>query len=82
MIKDKHAIGFAHFDARYLTLWKCSGLPDDDSLEQTLKTNQFDESDNRLVRLSAGRKISRYFGNNNLSNEFIHILVEVPPFGG
>lgn len=53
---------FDHFDARDLVLWKCSGLSDDDNLEQTLKTLQFDGSDNHLVRLtSARRRISQIF---------------------
>ena len=77
-IKYKHAHAFAHVDARDLVLWKCSGLPDDGNLEQSLRTLQFDGSDNRLVRLtSARRQISQHFGN--LSKEPIHILVELPP---
>ena len=53
IIKDKHANAFAHFDAHDLVLWKCSSLPDDDNLEQTLKTLQFDGSDNHLVCLTS-----------------------------
>ena len=82
MIKDKHAHAFDHVDARNLVLWKCSGLPDDDNLEQALKTLQFHGSDGRLVRLaSARRQISQHFGDRNLSKEPIHILVEVSPLG-
>lgn len=78
-IRGAHANDFAHFDAHNLVLWKCSGLPDDDNLEQTLKTLQFDGSDNHLVRLaSARRRIFQVFEDINLSKEPIHILVEVP----
>ena len=64
--------------ARDLVLWKCSDLPDDGNLEQTLKTLKFDDSDNRLVRLTpASQQISKHFGDKNLSNESIHILVEL-----
>lgn len=62
-----------------LVLWKCCCLPDDDNLEQILKTLQFDGSDDHLVRLtSARRQISQYFGDQDLSKEPIHILVELP----
>jgi hypothetical protein len=81
MIKDKHA-SLADVNHQNLVLWKCSGLPDDDNLEQTLKTLQFDGCDDRLVRLaSAHRQISQYFGNQDLSKEPIHILVELPALG-
>ncbi|KDR71494.1 hypothetical protein GALMADRAFT_787511 [Galerina marginata CBS 339.88] len=44
-----------------LVLWKCSGLPDDDTLDQTLKILRFDGSDDRLVRLSfVRRQLSQY----------------------
>jgi len=82
MIKDKYARRLHNVDAPDLVLWKCSGLPDDDNLEQTLKTLWFDGSDNRLVRLaSARRQISQYFRDTDLSKEPIHILVEVPALG-
>ena len=59
-----------------------SGLPDDDNLEQTLKTLQFDGSDDHLIYLcSARQQISHHFGDKKLSNEPIHILVEVPSLG-
>ena len=82
-IRDKHAHSLAHVEARDLVLWKCSGLPDDDNLEQTLKTLQFNGSDGRLDRLTyARRPISQYFRDEDLSKEPIHILVEVPaPLG-
>ena len=82
MIKDKRAHALSGIDACDLILWKCSGLPDDDNLEQTLKTLRFDGSDNRLVRLtSTHQQISKHFKHKNLSNEPIHILVEVPLLG-
>jgi hypothetical protein len=82
MIKDKYARRLHNVDAPDLFLWKCSGLPDDDNLEQTLKTLRFDGSDDRLVRLaSARRQISQYFGNEDLSKEPIHILVHLPALG-
>ena len=82
-IRDKHAHSLAHVEARDLVLWKCSGLPDDDNLEQTLKTLQFNGSDGRLDHLTyARRPISQYFRDEDLSKEPIHILVEVPaPLG-
>jgi hypothetical protein len=80
LIKGEHAHAFTHVDARDLVLWKCSGLPDDVNLEQNLKTFQFDGSDDRLVHLASARQqISQHFGNENLSKEPIHILVELPP---
>jgi hypothetical protein len=85
LIKDAHAPMLDKVAARNLVLWKCSGLPDDDDkLEQTLKTLRFEESEDRLVRLtgSARRQISHYFGDEDLSKEPIHILVEVPALGG
>jgi len=82
MIKDKHAPMLDKVAARDLALWKCSGLPDDDNLEQTLKTLRLDGSDDRLVRLtSARRQISQHFKDEDLSKEPIHILVKVPPLG-
>jgi Crinkler effector protein N-terminal domain len=82
MIKDKHAPMLHKVADRDLVLWKCSGLPDDDNLEQTSKTLQFDGSDNHLVRLaSARRQISQIFGDKDLSKEPIHVLVGVPPLG-
>jgi len=82
LIKDGHPHSLAHLDSRELILWKCSGLPDgEDDLEQTLKTLQFDGSDDRLVRLSARRSISQYFGDEDLSKEPIHILVELQALG-
>jgi len=82
LIKDEHAHSLADVDSRDLVLWKCSGLPDDDNLEQTLKTLQFDGSDDHLVRLaSARRQISQYFGDEDLSKEPIHILVKVSALG-
>lgn len=78
----QHTNVFTHVAARDLILWKCSGLPDVKNLERTLKTLQFDGSDDHLVRLtSARRQISQHFGDKNLSKEPIHILVEVPPLG-
>jgi hypothetical protein len=56
MIKYKHAPMLNKVAARGLVLWKCSGLPDDDNLEQNLKTLQFDGSDVRLVRLASARR--------------------------
>ena len=80
LIKGEHVPMLDKVAARDLVLWKCSGLPDDGNLEQSLRTLQFDGSDNRLVRLtSARRQISQHFGNINLSKEPIHILVELPP---
>jgi len=82
LIKDKHPHSLAHVDSCELILWKCSGLPDgDDDLEQTLKTLQFDGSDDRLVRLYARRSISQCFGDEDLSKEPIHILVELSALG-
>ena len=82
LIKLKHANMLDKVAARDLVLWKCSGLPDDDNLEQTLRTLQFDGSDLRLVRLvrlaSARRQISQYFKDEDLFKEPIHILFEVP----
>ncbi|KAJ3512189.1 hypothetical protein NLJ89_g3661 [Agrocybe chaxingu] len=79
LIRDEHAPLLDKVDACELVLWKCSGLPDDDSLEQSLKTIQFDGSDVRLVRLNqARRRISQLFEGEDLSKEPIHILVEVP----
>ena len=47
-----------------------------------MKTLQFDGSDVRLVPLaSARRQISQYFGDQSLSKEPIHILVELPALG-
>jgi len=81
-IKNKHAQYFANVDSRNLVLWKCSGLPDDDNLEETLKTLQFDGSDDRLVLLASARQqISQYFGDQDLSKEPIHILAELPALG-
>ena len=81
-IRGAHANDFAHFDAHNLVLWKCSGLPDDDNLEQTLKTLVFDGPDVRLLRLASARRlISQYFGDQDLSKEPIHILVELPALG-
>ncbi|EDR00458.1 uncharacterized protein LACBIDRAFT_334116 [Laccaria bicolor S238N-H82] len=81
MIKDNHAHGLADVDSCNLVLWKCSCIPDDDNLEQTLKTLQFDGSDERLVRLtSTHQQISQYFRDQDLSKEPIHILVELPAF--
>ena len=74
IIEDKHAHSLAEV--------KCSCLPDDNNLEQTLKTLQFDGSDDRLVRLaSARRQISQYFADQDLSKEPINILVELPALG-
>jgi len=82
LIKDEHAPMLDKVAARDLVLWKCSGLPDDDNLEQTLKTTRFDGSDVRLVRLNKARqRISQLFGDEDLSKEPIHILVEVPALG-
>jgi hypothetical protein len=82
LIKDEHAPMLDKVAARDLVLWKCSGLPDDDNLEQTLKTIRFDGSDVRLVRLNKARqRISQLFGDEDLSKEPIHILVEVPALG-
>ncbi|KAH9967022.1 hypothetical protein BGW80DRAFT_1447570, partial [Lactifluus volemus] len=79
LIKDEHAQKLDEVAACDLILWKCSGLPDDDNLEPTLKTIRFDGSDDRLVRLNkALRRISQLFGDEYLSKEPIHILVEVP----
>ena len=80
-IREEHAPMLDKVAARDLVLWKCSGLPDDDNLEQTLKTLQFDGSDNHLVRLNSARRlISQIFEDINLSKEPIHILVEVTLF--
>jgi hypothetical protein len=83
LIKDEHASMLGKVDSRDLVLWKCSGLPNDDNLEQTLKTIRFDDSDVvRLVRLNkAVQRISQLFGDEDLSKEPIHILVEVPALG-
>ena len=82
IIKDKHTHGLADIDSRNLVLWKCSGLPDDDNLERTLKTLVFDGSDVRLVPLASARRlISQYLGDQDLSKEPIHILVELPALG-
>jgi hypothetical protein len=82
LIKDEHAQKLDEVAACDLVLWKCSGLPDDDNLEPTLKTIRFDGSDDRLVRLNkALRRISQLFGDEYLSKEPIHILVEVPVLG-
>ncbi|KAH9972535.1 hypothetical protein BGW80DRAFT_356581 [Lactifluus volemus] len=83
LIKVEHAPMLDKVAARDLVLWKCSGLPDGDNLERTLKTIQFDDSDVRsdvrLVRLNnALQPISQLFGDEDLSKEPIHILVEVP----
>ncbi|KAG5635474.1 hypothetical protein H0H81_011102 [Sphagnurus paluster] len=79
LIKDAYAPRLEKVAAPDLVLWKCSGIPDDDNLGQTLRTLQFDGTDDRLVRLtSARRKISLHFGDEDLSKEPIHILVEVP----
>jgi hypothetical protein len=80
LIKDKHP--FDKVYARDLVLWKCSGLPDDDDLEQTLKTVRLNDSDVRLVPLNKARqRISQIFGDEDLSKEPIHILVEAPALG-
>ena len=80
LIKVKHAPNLAHVPAHNLVLWKCAGLPEDD-LEQTLKSIQFDGSDDRLIILNKGRQqISQFFGSEDLSKEPIHILVQVPAF--
>jgi hypothetical protein len=82
LIKDEHASMLSKVASRDLVLWKCSGLPDDDNLEQTLKTIRFDGSDVRLVRLNkALQRISQFFRDEDLSKEPIHILVEVPALG-
>jgi hypothetical protein len=86
LIKVEHAPMLDKVPARDLVLWKCSGLPDGDNLERTLKTIQFDDSDVRsdvrLVRLNkALQTISQLFGDEDLSKEPIHILVEVPALG-
>jgi hypothetical protein len=81
-IKAEHAHILHNIDARDLVLWKCSGLPDDDILEQTLKTIRFDGSDIHLVRLNKARhQISQHFDDEHLSKEPIHILVEAPALG-
>jgi hypothetical protein len=81
LIKDEYAPKLDKVAAPDLVLWKCSGLPDDDNLEQNLKTLQFDGSDVVcLVRLASARQqISQHFENKNLSKEPIHVLVELPP---
>jgi hypothetical protein len=79
MIKED--LSLDDVDHQNLVLRKCSCLPDDDNLAQTLKTLQFDDSDGRLVRLSAVRQISQYFGDQDFSKEPIHILVELPALG-
>ena len=56
LIKDKHAPMLDKVAARNLIFWKCSGLPDDDDLKQTLKTIWFNGSDDRLVRLNKARQ--------------------------
>ena len=56
MIKDKHAPMVDKVAARNLVLWKCSGFLDDDNLEQTLKTLQFDGSYNHLVHLTSAHR--------------------------
>jgi hypothetical protein len=82
MIKDMHGHSLDDVDHHKIVLWKCSGLPDDDNLGQTLKTLQFDGSDDRLVRLAtARRQIFQYFGNQDLDKEPIHILVQLPAPG-
>jgi Crinkler effector protein N-terminal domain len=82
LIKDEHASLLDEVDSCDLVLWKCSGLlGDDDNLEQTLKTIRFDGSDDRVVRLKALQRISQLFGDEDLSKEPIHILVEVPTLG-
>ena len=82
MIKDKYARRLHNVDAPDLVLWKCSGLPDDDNLEQTLKSILLDGSDVRLVRLNKARqRISQLFEDENLSKEPIQILIEVPDHG-
>ena len=82
LIKDAYVRRLHDVDLPDLVLWKCSGLPDgDDDLEQTLRTLQFDGSDDRLVRLYARRSISQYFRDKDLSKEPIHILVELPALG-
>ncbi|KAH9957260.1 hypothetical protein BGW80DRAFT_1382899 [Lactifluus volemus] len=86
LIKDEHAKEHASLldevDSRDLVLWKCSSLlGDDDNLEQTLKTIRFNGSDDRIVRLKALQRISQLFGDEDLSKEPIHILVEVPMLG-
>src|ERR1700679_3712283 len=69
-IREEHAPMLDKVAARDLVLWKCSGLPDDDNLEQTLKTLQFDGSDDHLLRLASARsQISQHFGDKNLSKE-------------
>ena len=45
LIKAEYAHRLHNIDAPDLVLWKCSGLPNDDSLEHTLKTIWFDGSD-------------------------------------
>ena len=82
LIKDVHAPMLDKVAARDLILWKCTGLPDDDNLEQNLQTIRFNGSDVRLVRLNKARqRISQLFGDEDLSKEPIHILVEVPALG-
>ena len=82
LIKAEYAHRLHNVDAPDLVLWKCSGLPDDDNLEHTLKTIRFDGSDVRLVYLHKSRqRISQIFGDEALSKEPIHILVEVLDHG-
>ena len=81
MIKNKHS-RLHNVDALDLVLWKCSGLPYDDSLEQTLKDIRLDGSDVRFVRLNkTWQRISQLFEDENLSKEPIQILIEVPDHG-
>jgi Crinkler effector protein N-terminal domain len=79
LIKERHAHMLDKVDACDLVLWKCSGLPDN-NLNTTLNTIRFDGSDVRLFRLKALQRISQLFGDEDLSKEPIHILVEVPAF--
>jgi Crinkler effector protein N-terminal domain len=62
-----------------LHLWKVS-IPDNDELETTLKTIQFDSDDSRLERLRPSRKLSKYF-SGGVAEESIHVLVQVPAPG-
>jgi hypothetical protein len=81
LIKLKHAPVLDELASYDLVLWKCSGLPDDDNLEESLKTLQFNGVDDRLVHLNARLQISQYLGNKDLSKEPIHILVQLPALG-
>lgn len=62
-----------------LDLWKVS-IPDDDELETTLKTVQFDASDSSLQWLRPSWRLSKYF-SGGVAEESIHVLVRVPVAG-